>query len=99
MNNRGLLGDPKNIELLRLLQKNPRASISDLARRVAFPALLERLGGTPARAEELVAGVLEETLAVRPNGKWAAKDHLGHPKDLVVSFRGSHGRLSAAYET
>lgn len=47
-----------------------------------FPALLERLRGTPARGEELVAGVLEETLAVRPNGKWAVKDHLGHLIDL-----------------
>lgn len=45
MNNRGLLGDSKNIELLRLLQKNPRISISDLARRVEMsnPAVKERV--------------------------------------------------------
>lgn len=45
MNNRGILGDRKNIELLRLLQKNPRASISDLARRVGMsnPAIKERV--------------------------------------------------------
>ena len=45
MNNRGLLADRKNIELLRLLQQNPRASISDLARRVGMsnPAVKERV--------------------------------------------------------
>lgn len=45
MNNKGLLGDRKNIELLRLLQKDPRASISDLARRVGMsnPAVKERV--------------------------------------------------------
>jgi len=48
----------------------------------AFPALLERLRGTPVRAEELIAGVPEETLAARLNGKWSAKEHLGHLVDL-----------------
>jgi len=45
MNNRGLLGDPTNLELLRLLQNNPRTSISDLARRVRMsnPAVKERV--------------------------------------------------------
>jgi len=36
-----------------------------------FPALLERLRGTPVRAVELVAEVPEATLATRRNGKWA----------------------------
>jgi Lrp/AsnC family leucine-responsive transcriptional regulator len=45
MNNGGLLGDPTNLDLLRLLQKDPRASISDLARRVGMsnPAVKERV--------------------------------------------------------
>jgi DinB superfamily len=47
-----------------------------------FPALLERLRGTPARARELIAGVSDDVLAKRPNGKWSAKDHLGHLVDL-----------------
>jgi DinB superfamily len=47
-----------------------------------FPVLLERLRGTPARAKELVVGVSDEMLATRPNGKWSAKDHLGHLVDL-----------------
>jgi Lrp/AsnC family transcriptional regulator, leucine-responsive regulatory protein len=45
MNNKGILNDPKNLELLRLLQKNPRAPISQLARRVGMsnPAMKERV--------------------------------------------------------
>ena len=45
MNNKGLLTDDKNIELLRLLEKNPRAPISRLARRIGMsnPAVKERL--------------------------------------------------------
>jgi hypothetical protein len=47
-----------------------------------FPAMLERLRGTPARAAELVAGVPAASLAARPMGKWSVKDHLGHLSDL-----------------
>ena len=47
-----------------------------------FPAPLERLRGTPARAKELIAGISEEVLATRQHGKWSGKDHLGHLVDL-----------------
>jgi uncharacterized damage-inducible protein DinB len=47
-----------------------------------FPALLERLWGTPARAKELVSGVPDEMLAKRVNDKWSVKEHLGHLVDL-----------------
>jgi len=45
INNKGILADHKNLELLRLLQKNPRASISELARRIRMsnPAVKERV--------------------------------------------------------
>jgi Lrp/AsnC family leucine-responsive transcriptional regulator len=45
MNNKGILTDQRNLELLRLLQKNPRAPISQLARRVGMsnPAVKERV--------------------------------------------------------
>jgi selenocysteine lyase/cysteine desulfurase len=49
-----------------------------------FPAVLERLRGTPARAAELVSGVAEELLSRRRNEKWSAKEHLGHLTDLQV---------------
>jgi selenocysteine lyase/cysteine desulfurase len=47
-----------------------------------FPAVLERLRGTPARAAELVSGVSEELLSRRCNKKWSAKENLGHLADL-----------------
>jgi hypothetical protein len=47
-----------------------------------FPPLLERLRGTPARARELIADISENILATRRNGKWSAKEHLGHLVDL-----------------
>ena len=47
-----------------------------------FPAVLERLAGTPARAATLVAGVAEALLATQPGGKWSVKEHLGHLSDL-----------------
>jgi len=45
MNNKGILADRKNLELLRLLQKNPRAPISQLARKIGMsnPAVKERV--------------------------------------------------------
>ncbi|MEP6495815.1 MAG: DinB family protein [bacterium] len=48
----------------------------------AFPAVLERLRGTPGRAAELVANVSGRGLSARSSGKWSVKDHLGHLSDL-----------------
>jgi hypothetical protein len=48
----------------------------------AFPAVLERLRGTPARATELISGAAENLLSMRLNGKWSVKEHLGHLADL-----------------
>ena len=48
----------------------------------AFPAVVERLRGTPARAEQLIADVSDERLRAHPDGKWSAKQHLGHLNDL-----------------
>src|SRR5215472_15558852 len=47
-----------------------------------FPAVLERLRGTPPRASALVTGVSEEILGTRVNEKWSVKEHLGHLVDL-----------------
>ena len=56
MNNKGILADSKNVTLLRLLEKNPRAPVSQLARRIGMsnPAVKERI----LRLEEsgIVAG-------------------------------------------
>src|SRR5258708_40024092 len=48
----------------------------------AFPAVVERLHGTPARAAELVSGVSEELLSRRWKGKWSAMENLAHLADL-----------------
>ena len=45
MNHKDLIGDHKNLEILRLLQKDPRMSISELARQIGMsnPAAKERV--------------------------------------------------------
>ena len=48
----------------------------------AFPAVLERLRGTPVRAEELITGVPDAMLRIRPNQTWSVKEHLAHLDDL-----------------
>lgn len=48
----------------------------------AFPMVLERLRGTPARAAALVDGLPEARLAARWEGVWSAKEQIGHLADL-----------------
>ena len=48
----------------------------------AFPAVLERLRGTPARAGAMTSGVPDDILSARINGAWSAKEHLAHLDDL-----------------
>jgi len=48
----------------------------------AFPDLIERLRGTPARLEERVAGLSVEDLTGRPGGSWSIQEHVGHLLDL-----------------
>ncbi len=45
MNNKVIAADSKNIEIVRLLQKNPRMSIAELARKIGMsnPAAKERV--------------------------------------------------------
>jgi hypothetical protein len=47
-----------------------------------FASLLERLQGTPVRAEQLVRGLPEKLLGARVAEKWSAKEHFGHLADL-----------------
>lgn len=47
-----------------------------------FPNVVERLRGTPARAEDLLRGVAAETLARRDGERWSIQEHLGHLLDL-----------------
>jgi Lrp/AsnC family leucine-responsive transcriptional regulator len=88
MNNKDFVTDRKNLELLRLLQKNPRTPISQLARRVGMsnPAVKERI----LRLEE--SGVLAGyRLALGPK-------ELGYHVMAFVRIRPLPGHLSKIAE-
>lgn len=46
-----------------------------------FPAILERLSGTPARMEEKVRDISQDILT-RSHGGWSVQEHAGHLVDL-----------------
>jgi hypothetical protein len=48
----------------------------------AYPAVLERLRGTPVRAEALFGDLPDSRLSERPLQKWSAKEHVGHLNDI-----------------
>jgi uncharacterized damage-inducible protein DinB len=50
----------------------------------AFPNIIERLRGTPARLEELVRSLPPAILTQRPDdgGDWSIQEHVGHLYDL-----------------
>jgi len=88
MNNKGILADRKNLELLRLLQKNPRAPISQLARKIGMsnPAVKERV----VRLEE--SGILAGfRLELSPK-------ELGYDVMAFVRIRPLPGHLSKIAE-
>ena len=62
----------------------------------AFPAVLERLRGTPVRAEELITGVPDAMLRIRPNQTWSVKEHLGHSRRPARPRRAPTGGLPRA---
>ncbi len=43
-----------------------------------LPFFLERLQGTPLRAEAKVRGLSDAILSAKVEGKWSIKEHLGH---------------------
>jgi hypothetical protein len=47
-----------------------------------FSPILERLRGTPLRAEELVRMSAADSLAFRIGTRWSLQEHLGHLADL-----------------
>ena len=54
-----------------------------------YPELIERVRGTPARLEELLAGLPSETLTAQVDGRWSMQENAGHLLDLesLVSQR------------
>lgn len=53
-----------------------------------LPGILERLGGTPARLEEKLAGISKSNLEWTTNGKWSIKEEVGHLGDLEPLWSG-----------
>lgn len=47
-----------------------------------YPAILERVRGTAARLEELIAAYPQRILTVKMNAGWSIQEHAGHLHDL-----------------
>jgi uncharacterized damage-inducible protein DinB len=47
-----------------------------------FPAIIERLVGTPARLEEKLLLIPENITIIQVDGKWSVKENVGHLSDL-----------------
>lgn len=54
----------------------------------AYPNLVERLRGTPARLEERVRGVPVSTLTKRVGDRWSIQENAGHLLDLESLWAG-----------
>lgn len=54
-----------------------------------YPEMIERIRGTPARLEDLLAGLPPETLVNQADGRWSMQENAGHLLDLesLVSQR------------
>jgi uncharacterized damage-inducible protein DinB len=53
-----------------------------------FPALIERLTGTPVRIEEKLKGMDSQFQAVKVDNKWSILEHVGHLSDLEPLWQG-----------
>ncbi|WP_143305987.1 DinB family protein [Chitinophaga vietnamensis] len=47
-----------------------------------LPSIIERLSGTPARAEEIASQLDPDILNIKPDGRWSIKEEIGHLGDL-----------------
>ncbi|MFL5734009.1 MAG: hypothetical protein ACJ78Q_12520, partial [Chloroflexia bacterium] len=54
----------------------------------AFPGVVERLRGTPARLEEMVRSYPPGILAMRDGDEWSIQEHIGHLSDLEELHEG-----------
>ena len=68
-----------------------------------LPNIIERLRGTPARAEELTKALPVEILRRRDDERWSIQEHVGHLLDLgaldlsrVADYEAGHETLTVA---
>ena len=47
-----------------------------------YPEIIERVRGTPARLEDLLAGLSPEILTTQVDGRWSMQENAGHLLDL-----------------
>lgn len=47
-----------------------------------YPEMIERVRGTPARLEDLLAGLSSEILTTQVDGRWSMQENAGHLLDL-----------------
>ena len=47
-----------------------------------YPEMIERIRGTPARLEDLLADLSPETLTIQADGRWSMQENAGHLLDL-----------------
>ena len=47
-----------------------------------YPEMIERVRGTPARLEDLLAGLSPEILTTQADGRWSMQENAGHLLDL-----------------
>lgn len=47
-----------------------------------YPEMIERIRGTPARLEDLFAGLSSEILTTQADGRWSMQENAGHLLDL-----------------
>jgi hypothetical protein len=54
-----------------------------------YPEMIERIRGTPARLEDLLAGLSRQALTAQVDGRWSMQENAGHLLDLesLVSQR------------
>jgi hypothetical protein len=76
----------KHLQLIEPIRWASREFTFDLSVG-AFPALLERLHGTPARAAELVCVVPEKMLGHRINGKWSVNHRQSAIQEILRGMR------------
>ena len=68
-----------------------------------YPEMIERVRGTPARLEELFAGLPSEALTAQVDGRWSMQENAGHLLDLeslvsqrIDEYLAGHSALHAA---
>ena len=64
-----------------------------------YPELVERLRGTPARAEEIARGLSQQVLVRRDGDSWSIQENLGHLADVESLFAGRLDDFDAAAAT